>query len=739
MTVSPPVRAWLPWLVLLSGLFVTAAGSVFVAESGHARDEIRFSSAGQEIISRLRGRVETAVALLRAGSAVMAAKDWGHARPVHPLRSASRIEAPVRGRRWHRVRWPLRCRGISGLEARMCAEGVRDFRVWSAGAGTGERSVVLYFEPRGENSARILGFDMASEPVRRAAMEAAAIQARPVASGKATFVLDPKSPPPEAAFIIFVPVYKGGFPPDVAEDRAAALRGFIYSPFRAKDLLGTLLEGEERSQFVVQVYNGDKVTPSALLFDSAHGEPWSFSELHRAFSRDDPGRQWIVVLAARPDFVSTSTALVPALFGIGLGLSVLLFLLTRAEARARDLAERAAGDLRESEETVQSASRAKDEFLATLSHELRTPLNAILGWARMLRDRQRRSGDVRTRASTPSSATRGAGAAHRGPARRVAHHLGQAAPGRRSSSISPASCDARSTRSQPARRRQGRRASQTRRSRTAGAIVAAIAERLQQVVWNLLSNAVKFTPRGGRVELTHRAPRQLAGRDHGVATPATGISPEFLPHVFERFRQADSSSTRQHGGLGLGLAIVRHLVELHGGTDRAASEGLGKGATFTVRLPLRNPALADQLESSAGRYAAMAHGPCSRGCRACGSWSWMMKRGSRPCARRPRARTCGCSGSGSAADALDVGRNARDRCRDFGSRDAWRRRVRSGAPRFARESCRVPIAAHHRAHRLRARRRSRTRHGRRLSRLPPEASQSRPTHRARRAIDRRTL
>ena len=118
---------------------------------------------------------------------------------------------------------------------------------------------------------------MASEPVRRAAMEAAAIQARPVASGKATFVLDPKSPPPEAAFIIFVPVYKGGFPPDVAEDRAAALRGFIYSPFRAKDLLGTLLEGEERSQFVVQVYDGKRSRRRLCCSTPLMAKPWSFS------------------------------------------------------------------------------------------------------------------------------------------------------------------------------------------------------------------------------------------------------------------------------------------------------------------------------------------------------------------------------------------------------------------------------------------------------------------------------
>ena len=107
--------------------------------------------------------------------------------------------------------------------------------------------------------------------------------------------------------------------------------------------------------------------------------------------------------------------------------------------------------------------------------------------------------------------------------------------------------------------------------------------RLQQVVWNLLSNAVKFTPRGGRVGV--RVWREGGEARVEVSDTGVGIAPEFLPHVFDRFRQADGSTTRQHGGLGLGLSIVRHLVELHGGTVRAESEGVGLGATFTVSLP----------------------------------------------------------------------------------------------------------------------------------------------------------
>jgi CheY-like chemotaxis protein len=120
--------------------------------------------------------------------------------------------------------------------------------------------------------------------------------------------------------------------------------------------------------------------------------------------------------------------------------------------------------------------------------------------------------------------------------------------------------------------------------------------RLQQVVWNLLSNAIKFTPRGGRVQIISE--RVNSHLEIVVNDTGQGISPDFLPHVFDRFRQADQKTSRQHGGMGLGLAIVRHLVELHGGTVSAASEGEGKGATFTVRLPI-TPLY--QIDSSGGR------------------------------------------------------------------------------------------------------------------------------------------
>jgi anti-sigma regulatory factor (Ser/Thr protein kinase) len=127
-------------------------------------------------------------------------------------------------------------------------------------------------------------------------------------------------------------------------------------------------------------------------------------------------------------------------------------------------------------------------------------------------------------------------------------------------------------------------------------------DRMQQVIWNLLSNAVKFTPPRGRVDL---CVEQFGGAVQIVVSDTgAGIDPAFLPHVFERFRQADSSTTRNHGGLGLGLAIVRHLVDLHGGTVTVESEGTGKGSRFVVTLPLHHQTLADAAHPTADQEGA---------------------------------------------------------------------------------------------------------------------------------------
>jgi signal transduction histidine kinase len=240
---------------------------------------------------------------------------------------------------------------------------------------------------------------------------------------------------------------------------------------------------------------------------------------------------------------------------------------------------------REARHAADIANRAKDEFLAVVSHELRTPLNAIMGWSKLLAmrdfDERRKSTAVET-------------------------------IGRNAVAMADLIEDLLDT----SRVISGKLSLQVQRVDTARVILAAIDSvrplaagkgvellahleeeapimtgdptRLQQIVWNLLSNAIKFTTKGGRVEVrlkTVGADVQIAVRDYGQ-----GIAPDFLPYVFEPFRQQDASTSRVHGGLGLGLAISKHLVELHGGQIAAHSDGEGRGSTFTVSLPISGPA-----------------------------------------------------------------------------------------------------------------------------------------------------
>jgi signal transduction histidine kinase len=234
----------------------------------------------------------------------------------------------------------------------------------------------------------------------------------------------------------------------------------------------------------------------------------------------------------------------------------------------------------EARRQAEEANQLKDEFLATLSHELRTPLSAMLGWAQMLRTGKL---DAATAERALETIERNA----RAQAQLISDLLdvSRIITGKLRLDLRPVELprilDAALESLRPAA--DAKAILLVVRIVPPSTAVLGDADRLQQVVWNLVSNAVKFTPRGGRVEvLLEDVPPHVEFR---VIDTGIGIRPDFLPHVFDRFRQAESSLTRAHGGLGLGLSIVRHLVELHGGSVAVASAGEGQGATFAVRLP----------------------------------------------------------------------------------------------------------------------------------------------------------
>jgi signal transduction histidine kinase/CheY-like chemotaxis protein len=250
---------------------------------------------------------------------------------------------------------------------------------------------------------------------------------------------------------------------------------------------------------------------------------------------------------------------------------------------AEDAASRAAlaVDNARAYEQLQAANQLKDEFLATLSHELRTPLNAILGYSRMLRagilKEERKEQALETVERNATSLTQMV---------EDVLDVSRIAAGKIRLNVQPVDLavvlrDALATVT-PAAEARGVRLESILEPHVGP--VSGDPDRLQQVIWNLLSNAVKFTPRDGRVQL--RLQRVNSHVEVSVSDTGIGIREDFLPHLFERFRQGDSTTTRIHGGLGLGLAIARRIVELHGGRIAALSPGEGKGATFRVELPV---------------------------------------------------------------------------------------------------------------------------------------------------------
>lgn len=246
---------------------------------------------------------------------------------------------------------------------------------------------------------------------------------------------------------------------------------------------------------------------------------------------------------------------------------------------------------------AEAALVAKDEFLSVVSHELRTPLNAILGWGRILQDDRidteilkkgletiQRNAEIQTHLIEDILDF----------SRIISGKLQLEVRQVNLSEIVEAAIDNIT----PAANAKNIRLDTALDSKC---VVSGDADRLQQVLWNLLTNAVKFTENGGRVQTFMK--HAHSNVEISITDTGQGISPEFLPFVFERFQQSDKTKTRRHGGLGLGMAITRHIVELHGGTIRAESPGLNQGATFTVSLPVPaaqngNSHAADQSENS---------------------------------------------------------------------------------------------------------------------------------------------
>ncbi|WP_205665069.1 ATP-binding protein [Caldimonas tepidiphila] len=356
-------------------------------------------------------------------------------------------------------------------------------------------------------------------------------------------------------------------------------------PGPIRDYLGLCLRSRQR-------------VPGALLWRGPNGEPVAVRCDGGRLAGGADGAPALLFVQCRPR--SDTTGRFTLLNRKIAALSKEIFERKRAEQQRDELLR----SERQARLEAERVSRLKDEFLATLSHELRTPIQAILGWLHVLNNP----------ASPPAGREAALGTIERN-ARAQARivddllDMSRIISGKVQLRVQPvplaAVLEAATESMRPAA--QAKSLQLDMRLDAAGCTVRGDPDRLQQAVWNLLSNAVKFTPRGGRVQV-----RLEAGEAEArivVSDSGEGIAPDFLPHVFDRFRQADASITRRHGGLGLGLSIVKQIVELHGGTARAESPGAGQGATLTLALPLLGRVTPPQPLPGGGAAAAAPPAP----------------------------------------------------------------------------------------------------------------------------------
>jgi signal transduction histidine kinase/ActR/RegA family two-component response regulator len=588
--------------ILAYGLSVAASWYLSTSARGiaEARARAEFLTDAQSTRREIQARLEAYFEIVRAGAVLVSADNEINGAEFRRFVAGLELRQRYPGLvgigfvqcvRRTRIRSLLRSVSLDGTTLTLWPAGERD-----------EYCPTILLEPADARNQSSLGYDLRVERALVEAMAQARDTAQPVLSPRlaALPVWDRER---HGTAVLFIPVFRPGTLPATVESRRSALVGYVFSPLQTEDLLRAVVTSTS-STITFDVYDGALAAPELRLSGTLAAE----NQYETAAAIPVAGREWLIVTRA----ISEPSGQIPqvarqTLFG-GVVLSFMLFLVTAAQVRAWETAARhedelraSAAAIRESEAEAQAANRAKDEFLATLSHELRTPLNVVLGWVSLLRrgavreDRQAEALEIVER-----------------NARQQAEliddllDVSRIVTGKlriQLRSMSPSPIVAAVIESlQP-----GAEAKGVKLDGLVGPEAPAIRadpDRLRQIAWNLISNAIKFTPAGGRVSVelaTAGSQVTMTVADTGIGIPA-----DFLPHVFERFRQADSSTTRAHGGVGLGLAIVRHLVELHGGTIDVTSPGPDRGSVVTVTFPMAASVSAATAPTSVSDAAATA-------------------------------------------------------------------------------------------------------------------------------------
>ncbi|HVE59355.1 MAG TPA: CHASE domain-containing protein [Pyrinomonadaceae bacterium] len=587
-----------PYYVLFFSILLTLGATVLFYQSAKSKDDTRFSNGVNRIRFSLENRIGLYFALLQAGRGFIESSDTLNKKKFADFVESLEIQKNYHGALGIGYTQTVRSSEREKFIAERRAEGFADYDILPQSDKEIYQPIV-YFQPLSELNERAMGFDMSSEASRWAAMQ----RARDTDSASATakiVLLQVQEQNGNIGFLIYLPIYNNGEHSANVEERQKNLRGFIYSPFRAKNFLKDVQDNAGTNDIVIRIYDGVPDVENLLAQSEILDKQTLPGQISGTYSTQSEievgGRKWMIQYDSLPSFAGQSSVnWTPLIFLCGLIFSLLLFGMTYWETATRAKLQQTANVLTESEQQIQgllekeqaarriaeTANATKDEFISVVSHELRTPLNAIAGWTRILK-----SADLSV--NTKDLALQKIEKNLRLQTNLVEDLLSYSQLVSSKENLEKKEVDCSEIfesvfqEFEPIAVKKG--ITLTKDNQLNGQKLLGDAEKLKIVIINLFSNALKFTPSNGNIKT--RIGKIENWIEIVIEDSGSGISPEFLPHIFDRFSQYDTSTTRKFGGLGLGLAVSKHIVKLHNGTIEAKSEGEGKGSTFSVKIPV---------------------------------------------------------------------------------------------------------------------------------------------------------
>ncbi|MGI8883783.1 MAG: CHASE domain-containing sensor histidine kinase [Pyrinomonadaceae bacterium] len=567
-------------------------------KSAKTKDTIRFNNQVNHLESSIKNRINLYVASLRGTKGYIETTPEitrsGFAKYVDRLDLEIK-DAGVQGIGFAKA---VKREELGALTQKMNAENFTDFKIFPESEKDFYQSIV-YLEPMNEHNGRIIGFDMSTEDSFAETIGRAKNSDDAALSGKLILAAETEQNNREG-IIIFLPVYQRI---DAAAQRNTEdLSGFVFIAFKANNFFNDIYQTLPEQDVGFKVFDNEVGSQNLL----AQTEGKNLSALDFANITEEKyeaqnqlsiaGRTWIIQYNTLPTFAEqSSVGWTPLILMCGFAFSFMLFGMTYWEASSRAQVQKTAAQLfemqkqrevlldneRQARQTAEEANATKDEFISIISHELKTPLNAIAGWARILKTQELSRG-------TKELALQKIDKNLRSQASLVEQLLNYSEVISGKSVLKEEQVDFSELFEEAFKQIQPlvkeKNIDISKYNQLDHHLIRGDKEKLKIVIDNLLTNAVKFTQSSGKIEINvfeSKSDIQMTVKDNG-----RGISPEFLPYIFERYKQADNPNIRDYGGLGLGLTISKHIVNLHRGKISAASEGKGKGATFSVTFPI---------------------------------------------------------------------------------------------------------------------------------------------------------